>query len=132
VNEKQLSLFIGIIAIAMIIYSIFYILFIPISLRKTALKIISRDKTGTIGKHKLSISSTGIIDVTETGETTTHWDTVESLATTNKYFFTIIRASNSHIVPRRSFPDKEDFRKFAETATAYYQASLTQQPNTSP
>jgi hypothetical protein len=99
----------------------------PLFLRKVFKRIVirpySKEKDKLVGKHKISISANAITDITDTGESNTHWDTVEYVATTDEHLFIAVDFSKPYIVPRKAFKDKSEFQQFVQTAQSYYQVA---------
>ncbi|MFH0769584.1 MAG: YcxB family protein [Chloroflexota bacterium] len=104
-----------------------YYIFSPPLIRKGFTKIVERDygrgKDKLTRKHKLSISSETVTDITDMGESTTHWDTIEWIASTDQHLFMAVRGSGPHIVPRRAFTNEEAFKQFVDTVNTYYQVT---------
>jgi uncharacterized membrane protein len=93
-------------------------------LRGTVARAYSQGKNKLTGKHKLSITPDGVTDIADIGETTTRWDAIEWLASTDQYLFMMVRGSGPHIVPKRSFADEAEFRQFVEASKVHHQAAM--------
>jgi hypothetical protein len=110
------------------LFLFFFSLFLTGRMFKSAvLKSYSQGKNRLVGKHEFIITPTELTDITDTGETKTRWYTLGYAETIDQYLFMTVRGSGPHIVPKRAFPNNEAFRHFAESAIAYYQASIAQQ-----
>lgn len=104
-----------------------YLIVSPSLLRKafkrTVVKAYSREKNKLMGKHKVSIFTDGITDVTDTGETTTRWNAIDWIATADHYLFITAQSSIPYIIPASAFKDKTFFLQFVQKAQSYYKAS---------
>lgn len=82
------------------------------------------------GKHKLSISSDGIVDVNDVGQNTTNWNGIGWVASNGKYLV-LTGADNSivNIVPSRAFSNEISFNQFVETAKSYYEKNSKKSQN---
>jgi len=103
-------------------------MFFPILTRILILKVANRnyriEPNKTTGKHKLSISMDSVTDSSNEGESTTHWNAIEWIESTDQYLFMMVQDSVPHIVPRRAFTDEQAFKRFVDTAEAYHHASM--------
>ena len=113
---------------AFALLTLLYYVFSPSLMRKGLKGAVVRNygqrKDKLTGKHKLSIAPDAVTDITDMGESTTRWDAIEWIASTDQYLFMMVRGSGPHIVPRRAFADDAPFKQFIDTAKAYYQAAI--------
>jgi hypothetical protein len=77
---------------------------------------ITSQKTG-LGHHSLTLTSQGIADRTQQGESTTSWYEVEELVTTHDHAFFYTSVTTAHVVPRRAFANDDAYDAFVEQAT---------------
>jgi hypothetical protein len=105
--------------------------FFPSLLRKSLRKEVARrhgqDQNKLTLTHRLSVTADTVTDVTDVGQSTTHWNAIEYVASTDQYLFMSVRASSPYIVPRRAFSDEALFSRFVEVAKAYHQAAVKEQ-----
>ncbi len=113
---------------AFAVLAILYYLLSPLLIRKSLRGVVARDyghgRDKLTGKHKLSISPDAVTDITDMGESTTRWNAIEWIASTDQYLFMAVRGSGPYIVPRRAFANEEAFRQSVDTAKAYHQAAV--------
>ncbi|MBN1191830.1 MAG: YcxB family protein [Dehalococcoidales bacterium] len=72
-----------------------------------------------IGKHILTISPDGITDITDMGESITHWRMIEKVIDQEQFIFlTMIGGMKAHIIPKKAFMDDASLNQFlAESGT---------------
>jgi hypothetical protein len=121
------SVTLGILAMLTLLWWSFSPLLIRKSLRGAVARNYGQGRNKLTGKHKLSITPDAVTDIADMGESTTRWNAIEWVASTDEYLFMLVRASSPYIVPRRAFADDAAFRQFVEEAKAYHQAAMTQQ-----
>src|SRR5207248_336216 len=78
-----------------------------------------RDR-GLWEKMTLRLSSGGITLHDLNGVTTTFWHALEQVGETDDHAFFYITKTLAHILPKRAFRDKEEFRQFVATARHYH------------
>jgi hypothetical protein len=122
IHDRWLTVVIGTGAVLMFFYSIYLLLFVRIRWKKIFVKTSSDGRNRLIGKHKLSITPTAITDITDVGESTILWGTVESVIIIDTYLF-ITGGLGPYILPQKAFPSSEAFKEFAEVAATYSQAA---------
>jgi hypothetical protein len=77
-----------------------------------------------ICRHKLSISDSGLHDITDYEESTTHWSAFNEILQTNKYLYFFMKPGKAYIVPKRAFADDMAFNRFVETARNYHSKAV--------
>lgn len=111
------------------VLTLLYYFFAPLLGRKSIKGLVARDyghgKDKLTGKNKLTITPDAVTNVTEMGKSTTRWDAIEWIASTDQYLFMTVRGSGPFIVPKRAFTDEQEFKKFIDTAKTYHQAVET-------
>ncbi len=93
------------------------------SLKRTVARNYSQGSNKLTGKHKISITPDALTDITDIEESTTRWNAIEWIASTDQYLFMTVRGSGPHIVPRRAFTNEEAFKQFVDTVNTYYQVT---------
>ena len=78
---------------------------------------------GTLGRHRLVIGETGLVDSTEVGESKTLWAGIERVEEHGDYIFIYKSALSAYIVPKRAFRDLHQSGQFFAAAQAYQQQS---------
>lgn len=121
-----LSIIVGIIAISGIFYSIYFVKFMLRIINQAANRTYGQKPSRVIGKHWLLISSDGMTDVTDIGQSTTRWNGIDWFASNEKYLFLVVRGSNFYIIPKNAFSNESSFNQFVETAKSYYQKDKSQ------
>jgi hypothetical protein len=122
-----ISTTLGVLAVLTFLYYIFRPLLMRKLLKWAAKRSYGQGPNKLIGKHELSITPDVVTDITDMGESTTRWNAIEYVASTNQHIFMQVRASSPYIVPRRAFADGAAFRQFVEAAKACHQAVMAHQ-----
>jgi hypothetical protein len=125
-GKQQLPLVIALGACAVLTFLLwsFHLFTFQKTLRLTVARDYGQGRNKLIGKHKLSITPDAVTDITDTGESTTRWNTIGYVSSTDQYLFMLVRFSSPYIVPRSAFDDEAAFRQFVEGAKAYHQAAM--------
>lgn len=123
----------SIVLAAFAIFTITYYLISPVIFRRKLRRKLLRDYKqfcGIVtGKHEFSISPESIVNLNNMGESTTLWDTIESVITTDKYIFFMIINADGYILPKRAFPDNKSSKQFFSMAHSYWKkAKATNSP----
>jgi hypothetical protein len=125
-DKQYFPLVLVLCAFALII--LLYYLFSPSLVRQSIGRVVARDysqgQDKLTGKHKVSITADSVTDITDMGESTTRWQAVEWIVSTDQHLFMAVRGSGPYIVPRRAFNDDASFRQFVDTAKGYQKAML--------
>jgi hypothetical protein len=98
-------------------------------LRPKVVRAIINQKYGQytsilIGKHKVSVSSSGLTDARKDGGLKISWGNIERITSSKKYLFFAIKGSAPIIAPKRAFTNDGEFNEFIKLAKAYYQANV--------
>lgn len=115
-------------ALPWLMFAVVWTVFVPYmmrrSMRKRVLQLYSggRDK-GIVGKHTLSLTSSGLTDKTGYGKTETAWRDVLKMIATTQHVFIYVSDTAAHIVPARAFPDEIKFREFRDTVIRHLKAT---------
>jgi hypothetical protein len=79
---------------------------------------------GLFGRHRVTISTEGVSEVSEDRQTSTTWRTVEKVAATGEHAYIYINAIAAIILPRRGFASTSDFEEFVRTARSYHDKAM--------
>ncbi|HJX36740.1 MAG TPA: YcxB family protein [Dehalococcoidales bacterium] len=115
------TLFIGLLELFVVIYSIFFPKIIQMILRKSNNRVFSQKPNAVIGKHQVSINPEGFTDINETGQSTIRWNGISWLGRNDKYLFLKLADSSFGILPKRAFHGEANFNNFVETVKSYYE-----------
>jgi len=102
-----------------LMFAVVWTVFVPYMMRRSLKKRIlqlyadGRDR-GVVGRHTLSLTSTGVTDKTSFGKTVTTWREVRKVVATNEYVFIYVSDAVAHVVPRRDFSDESKFHEFRD------------------
>jgi hypothetical protein len=117
------SAILGFLAFATLLLIIFYLRSNKSSLERLITNQIVRNTGKLTGKHEVVITPNMIIDKTEAGELKTRWNSINYIASNDRYLFIPVRGSLPHIIPARAFADEAEFKRFVEAAKAYHKAA---------
>lgn len=119
--NNGITLFIGLLELFVVIYSIFFPKIIQMILMKSNNRIFSQKPNALIGKHQVSINADGFNDINETGQSTIRWNGISWLGCNDQYLFLQLTGSSFFILPKRAFSGEANFKKFVETVKSYYE-----------
>ena len=119
--NNGITLFIGLLELFVVIYSIFFPKIIQMILRKSNNRVFSQKPNAMTGKHQVSISADGFTDINETGQSTIRWDGISWLGLNDQYLFLQLTGTSFFIVPKRAFSGEANFNKFVETVKSHYE-----------
>lgn len=121
-DELPIAIFVAVLAL---FTSLYYVLFNILSRKVIKRKMVRshlQKPNKLVGKHLLSISPDTISDSTDGGESSTSWNIVEYVASTEQYLFIAVRSSEPYIVPGNVFPDDALFNQFIKLVEKYHKA----------
>lgn len=100
-----------------------YLLYFPWAYRRKLRKIIDGmvgegQNRGLLGHRRVTISSEGITESGEHGQTSTAWRAVERVSVTDEHAYIYTNALAAVIVPRRAFAGPSQFEEFVRLASA--------------
>lgn len=119
--DTSTSIVVGIVGIFVSLFNFFGIEFWRRIIYQPIIRGYSRKPNTIIGKHHLSITSDGISDVNEIGQTSTPWKGIHRYANNDQYLFLYGYFKTFFIVPRRAFPNEASFNQFVEVVKSYYE-----------
>ena len=94
-------------------------------IRKQAARYYGNSPNDVICKHKVLLSSNGMTDITDMGQSTTQWSLIEKMVSTEKYiFFTITGGLRAHIIPKAIFSDETLLNHFIAEVEQYRKEAL--------
>jgi YcxB-like protein len=87
-------------------------------MRKAILRLMNDEKPGRgqLGRHRLALTDTGVVESTAVNESRTSWAGVDRVEQNADYIFIYISPAAAHVIPKRAFPDPQ-------AAEAFYQLS---------
>jgi hypothetical protein len=111
--------------LAVLLFWLVYLLMIPLSIRWSINAFGKRMKKegenkALWGKRRLTIDAQGLFEKSEVGETRLRWDGVERVVETADYIFIYVTTVSAHVIPKKSFQDKEQALEFYQTAKRYF------------
>jgi hypothetical protein len=116
-----ITLFIGLLELVLVVYSIFFPKIIQMILRKSNNRVFSQKPNAVIGKHQVLIDPVGFTDINETGQSAIRWNGISWLGRNDQYLFLKLAGSSFCILPKRAFSGEANFNKFVETVKLYYE-----------
>ena len=78
---------------------------------------------GQLGKHRLVLDETGLLETTAVGESRTSWAGVHRVEQNPDYIFIYIAPAAAHVVPRRAFASTTAADTFYERVKASVEAA---------
>ncbi|HSB08553.1 MAG TPA: YcxB family protein [Blastocatellia bacterium] len=86
--------------------------------RQAILQLLNGEKAekGQLGRHKVVLSESGVVESTAVGESRTSWAGVDRIEHNPEYIFIYTSRAAAHIIPKRAFRDMQE-------AEAFYQLS---------
>ena len=113
------SIGLGIVGLIVTLFNFFGIEFWTRIIYQPVIKGYTRKPNTVIGKHHLSITSEGINDVNEIGQTRTRWNGISRSANNDQYLFLYGYYKTFYIIPRSAFPNETSFNQFIEVVKSY-------------
>jgi hypothetical protein len=94
-------------------------------MRRAILGLLREEKPGRglLGKHRLVVSESGLIESTAVGESRTSWAGVDRIEQNPEYFFIYASAAAAHIIPKRAFRDMQEAEGFYQLTRASKEAA---------
>jgi YcxB-like protein len=110
-----------------------YLAYFPWAYRRKVRKIIDGmigegRNLNLFGRHRVTISTEGLTDAGEYGQTTSTWRGIERVVKDQDYAFIYVNTMAAIVVPRRGFADSADFDHFVMTAVKYHEEAATSLP----
>jgi len=80
--------------------------------------IIKEEKQdkGRLGRHKIKLDDTGLVESTAVGEARTLWSGVDRVEHDPEYIYIYTAPGAAHVIPRRSFNSDNDAEQFLQLA----------------
>jgi len=104
--------------IVSVIWILFYVKWFKHSVTKRVEKLLVSGKVpGLIGPHELEIGKSSLMD--KTRESTTMYETIESIQITDKHIFIYVSQVMAFIVPKKAFETQALMDAFIDKAMAY-------------
>ena len=91
-------------------------------MRRVILRLLRDEKPerGHLGRHKIVLGESGLVESTAVGESRTSWAGVDRVEQNPDYIFIYTSPAAAHLIPKRAFSD-------LEAAERFYQLSRTSQ-----
>src|SRR5215208_3546675 len=86
--------------------------------RRGILEVIKEEKPdkGRLGRHKLKLDETGLVETTAVGEARTLWGGVDRIEHDPGYIYIYTAPGAAHVIPRRSFNSHNEAEQFLQLA----------------
>jgi hypothetical protein len=115
------------------VFVLVYFLYAPIFHRGFIARAVRKahppeESRGTLGRHTITLTTNGLREESETGESSTLWRGISKISSNDQYIFFYLNPNLAHVVPRRAFPSDEDAERFLETARALQDAARIDTP----
>jgi hypothetical protein len=83
-------------------------------MRRAILQLVKQEKPGRgqLGRHRVVLSETGVVESTAVGESRTSWAGVDRIEQDAQYIFIYTAPVAAHVIPRRAFGDAQDAERF--------------------
>lgn len=106
-----------------------YLLYFPWAYRRKLRTMIEGmvsegQSRGLFTRHRVTISSEAVTEVSEFGQTSTAWRAVERVAAADDYAYIYTNALAAIIVPRRAFAGSSEFEDFVRTASSHHEKAV--------
>ncbi|SDI09238.1 YcxB-like protein [Desulfosporosinus hippei DSM 8344] len=91
-----------------ILLYLYWVAFFPKRIRKIVTRKISRmleqgKNQSVIGRHDLTLSNTGIVDLSENSEAKTQYTEIHDIVEDKEHIYIYVNANSAHIIPNRIF-----------------------------
>lgn len=94
-------------------WAIFYPKYFFNRIARHTKKMVNEGKNeGLLGKHAMTFSDEGIVDVTSNGETKVHWSGISEFKEDDANFYLYNSALSAYIIPKRDITDLEEVRTY--------------------
>jgi YcxB-like protein len=99
--------------------------FMGAAIRGTTLKrakraVVSDPSTPALGPHTLEITPTGVTETCSHHTLSVRWDAIESITSSEKHLFILLRGQSAMIIPFRSFSSDAARQEFVQRAQALF------------
>jgi len=94
-------------------------------MRRTIRRLLAEEKPdrGQLGKHRVVVSETGLVESTAVGESRTSWAGVDRIEQNQQYIFIYTSAAAAHMIPKRAFSSVQEAEAFYQLARAGKEAA---------
>lgn len=88
--------------------------------RRTILELLKEEvpEKGQLGKHRMKLDDTGVLEATAVGEQRTSWAGINRVEQSQDYFYIYTTPSAAFVIPRRAFADARDAEAFYQFASS--------------
>jgi hypothetical protein len=86
--------------------------------RRAIVDLVKEEKPdkGQLGRHKLRLDETGLVESTAVGEARILWSGVDRIEHDPDYIYIYTAPSAAHLIPRRSFTSENEAEQFLQLA----------------
>src|SRR5215208_1343974 len=83
-------------------------------MRRAILRLLKQEKPGRgqLGRHKLVVTESGVVESTAVGESRTSWAGVDRIEQNPQYIFIYTSPAAAHVIPKRAFRDIQEAEGF--------------------
>jgi hypothetical protein len=89
-------------------------------MRSAILQLVRQEKPerGQLGRHRVALSDSGVLEQTDVSESRTAWAGVDRVEQDLHYIFIYISHGAAHVVPKRAFRDSHEAEAFYQRLRA--------------
>ena len=105
-------------ALSFTIMAVFAWWFLRSALRRTIIGQLNEEKPGRgqLGRHKITLTETEIVESTDVGESHTNWAGVDRVEQNDDYIFVYTNPHAAHVIPKRAFGSAGQAASFYQLA----------------
>lgn len=97
-------------------WAIFYPKYFFNRIARHTKKMVNEGKNeGLLGKHTMTFSDEGIVDVASNGETKVHWSGINEFKEDDSNLYLYNSSVSAYIIPKREITDVEEVRSYLKT-----------------
>jgi hypothetical protein len=108
----------------------FVSVFLRRKMRRAILQLVEEEKPGRgqLGRHKISLTETHLVESTDVGESRTSWAGVDRVEQNDDYIFIYTTPHAAYIIPRRAFGSPGQADSFYRLASIKKEAAALTAP----
>jgi ABC-type nickel/cobalt efflux system permease component RcnA len=112
-------------ALSFTIMAVFAWWYLRRALRRAIIGQLNEEKPGRgqLGRHKIRLTETEIVETTDVGESRTNWVGVDRIEQNDDYIFVYTTPHSAHVIPKRAFDSAGQAASFYQLARVSKEAA---------
>jgi hypothetical protein len=94
-------------------------------MRRAILQLLKEEKPGRgqLGRHKVVLTESDVVESTAVGESRTSWAGVHRIEQNPRYIFIYTSPAGAHVIPKRAFRDTQEAERFYQLSKTSKEAA---------